>query len=111
LHLLGMWSQQWNNIYDDLLKLPAGIETAIASSKPASGTVKMTLVESFIRHWASRSCRVLQGARAVRPGIAVVCRERAWDMDPAVNDVRIRCAHPDREDLFRLSRLGHVCNT
>jgi peptidyl-dipeptidase A len=116
--LLGnMWSQQWNNIYDDLLKPypAASIETAdkrlaaqkwdatrmTRSAESAYTSIGfMPLPETF---W--------QRSMLVRPrDREVVCHASAWDMDPAKNDVRIKvCLNPTEEDLFTIyHELGHI---
>jgi peptidyl-dipeptidase A len=116
--LLGnMWSQQWNNIYDDILKpYPnASIETADRKLKGDKwDAVKMTRsAESFYtslgfpelpRTFWDRSMLVRPRDREV------VCHASAWDMDPSTNDVRIKlCITPTEEDLFTIyHELGHV---
>ena len=116
--LLGnMWSQQWNNIYDDILKpYPnASIETADRRLKGDKwDAVKMTRsAESFYTSLGFQELPKTFWERSmlVRPrDREVVCHASAWDMDPAVNDVRIKvCITPTEEDLFTIyHELGHV---
>ncbi len=116
--LLGnMWSQAWNNIYDDLLKPypAASIETADRKLKAGKwDAVKMTRsAESFYTSLGFQQLPQTFWERSmlVRPrDREVVCHASAWDMDPAVNDVRIKtCITPTEEDLFTVyHELGHV---
>lgn len=116
--LLGnMWSQQWNNIYDDLLKPypAASIETADKQlEKQKWDAVRMTRsAESF---YTSIGFQALpdsfwQRSMLVRPrDREVICHASAWDMDPSTSDVRIKmCMTPKEEDLFTIyHELGHV---
>jgi peptidyl-dipeptidase A len=116
--LLGnMWSQQWNNIYDDILKPypAASIESADRKLKADKwDAVKMTRsAESFYTSLGFPELPKLFWDRSmlVRPrDREVVCHASAWDMDPAINDVRIKmCITPTEEDLFTVyHELGHV---
>jgi len=116
--LLGnMWSQAWNNIYDDLLKPypAASIETADRKLKADKwDAVKMTRsAESFYTSLGFQPLPQTFWERSmlVRPrDREVVCHASAWDMEPAVNDVRIKmCITPTEEDLFTVyHELGHV---
>jgi peptidyl-dipeptidase A len=116
--LLGnMWSQQWNNIYDDLLKPypAASIETADKQLKAQKwDAARMTRsAETFYTSIGFMSLpeTFWQRSMLVRPrDREVVCHASAWDMDPAKNDVRIKvCLNPTEEDLFTVyHELGHV---
>ena len=116
--LLGnMWSQQWNNIYDDILKPypSASIETADRKLKADKwDAVKMTRsAESFYTSLGFQALPKTFWERSmlVRPrDREVVCHASAWDMDPPTNDVRIKtCLTPTEEDLFTIyHELGHV---
>ena len=117
-HLLGnMWSQQWNNIYDDILKPypAASIETADRKLKADKwDAVKMTRsAESFYTSlgFPQLPPTFWERSMLVRPrDREVVCHASAWDMDPPTNDVRIKmCITPTEEDLFTVyHELGHV---
>jgi peptidyl-dipeptidase A len=117
-HLLGnMWSQQWGNIYGDLLKPypAASIEKADRRLTAQKwDAVRMTRsAESF---YTSIGFMPLpetfwQRSMLVRPrDREVVCHASAWSMDPTKNDVRIKmCITPTEEDLFTVyHELGHV---
>ena len=116
--LLGnMWAQQWNNVYDDILKPypAASIETADRKLKADKwDAVKMTRsAESFYTSLGFQELPKTFWERSmlVRPrDREVVCHASAWDMDPATNDVRIKtCLTPTEEDLFTIyHELGHV---
>ncbi|MEJ1964357.1 MAG: M2 family metallopeptidase [Gammaproteobacteria bacterium] len=116
--LLGnMWSQQWNNIYDDILKPypAASIETADRKLKADKwDAVKMTRsAESFYTSlgFPSLPQTFWERSMLVRPrDREVVCHASAWDMNPSTNDVRIKtCLSPTEEDLFTVyHELGHV---
>ena len=116
--LLGnMWSQQWANIYGDLLKPypKASIETSdkqlVAQKWDA---VRMT--RSAERFYTSIGFMKLPDtfwsrSMLVRPrDREVVCHASAWNQDPTKNDVRIKmCMTPTEEDLFTVyHELGHV---
>jgi len=119
-HLLGnMWAQQWNKIYDDLLKpYPASnLESADRLMKAQKwDALRMTKsAESF---YTSLGFQVLpksfwERSMFVRPrDREVVCHASAWDMsgEPGNDDVRIKmCMQPTEEDLFTVyHELGHV---
>ncbi|HEV7713951.1 MAG TPA: M2 family metallopeptidase, partial [Steroidobacteraceae bacterium] len=116
--LLGnMWSQQWNNIYDDILKPypAASIETADRKLKADKwDATKMTRsAESFYTSlgFPQLPQTFWERSMLVRPrDREVVCHASAWDMDPPTNDVRIKmCITPSEEDLFTVyHELGHV---
>ncbi|MEJ0036195.1 MAG: M2 family metallopeptidase [Gammaproteobacteria bacterium] len=112
-----MWAQQWNNIYDDILKPypAASIETADRKLKADKwDAVKMTRsAESFYTSLGFQELPKTFWERSmlVRPrDREVVCHASAWDMDPPTNDVRIKmCMAPTEEDLFTIyHELGHV---
>jgi len=116
--LLGnMWSQAWNNIYDDILKPYPGasIETADRKLKAEKwDAVKMTRsAESFYTSlgFPQLPQTFWERSMLVRPrDREVVCHASAWDMNPAEHDVRIKmCMGPTEEDLFTIyHELGHV---
>jgi len=118
VQLLGnMWAQQWNNIYDDLLKPypAASIESADKQLKAQKwDSVRMTRsAESFYTSIGFQQLpqTFWQRSMLVRPrDREVVCHASAWDMDPKTNDVRIKmCMNPTEEDLFTIyHELGHV---
>jgi len=117
-HLFGnMWAQQWNNIYDDLMKPypAASIETADRRLKAEKwDAVRITRsAESFYTSLGFQKLpeTFWQRSMLVRPrDREVVCHASAWDMDPSVHDVRIKmCINPSEEDLFTVyHELGHV---
>ena len=116
-HLLGnMWAQQWNRIYDDLLKPFPGASIESADRALAE------------QHWdAQRMTRSAEGfytslgfpalpasfwerSMLTRPRDRdVVCHASAWNMDGG-DDLRIKmCMQPTEEDLFTIyHELGHV---
>ncbi len=116
-HLLGnMWAQQWNRVYDDLLKPypAASIESADRLlQKNKWDAVKMT--KSAENFYTSIGFPALPGkfwerSMLTRPrDREVVCHASAWDMDNT-DDVRIKmCIKPVEEDLFTVyHELGHV---
>lgn len=119
-HLLGnMWAQQWNKIYDDLLKPypSASIESADRQLKAQHwDAVRMT--KSAESAYASLGFPALpktfwERSMLVRPrDREVVCHASAWDLssEPDNDDVRIKvCMQPTEEDLFTIyHELGHV---
>lgn len=118
-HLLGnMWAQQWNRIYDDVLKPypQASIESADRLLQAQEwDALRMTKsAESF---YTSIGFPALPGTFWERSMLTrprdreVVCHASAWDMgNPEQADVRIKmCIRPTEEDLFTLyHELGHV---
>ena len=116
-HLFGnMWAQQWNRIYDDLLKPypAASIESADRGlQKQAWDAVKMTKsAETFYTSigFPALPQTFWERSMLTRPrDREVVCHASAWDMDDK-DDVRIKmCMKPIEEDLFTIyHELGHV---
>jgi peptidyl-dipeptidase A len=116
-HLLGnMWAQQWNRVFDDLLKpYPnASIETADRQLQAQKwDAVKIAKsAESFYTSigFPSLPQTFWERSMLVRPrDREVVCHASAWDMDDK-DDVRIKmCIKPIEEDLFTVyHELGHV---
>ena len=116
-HLLGnMWAQQWNNVYDDLLKPypAASIESADRLlQKDKWDAVKMTKsAENFYTSigFPALPQKFWERSMLTRPrDREVVCHASAWDMDNT-DDVRIKvCMKPTEEDLFTVyHELGHV---
>ncbi len=116
-HLFGnMWAQQWNRIYDDLLKpYPnASIESADRGlQKQGWDAVKMTKsAETFYTSigFPALPQTFWERSMLTRPrDREVVCHASAWDMDDK-DDVRIKmCMKPIEEDLFTIyHELGHV---
>jgi peptidyl-dipeptidase A len=116
--LLGnMWAQQWNNIYDDILKpFPkASIERADRRLKAGNwDAVRMT--KSAEAFYVSMGFPALpetfwQRSMLTRPrDREVVCHASAWDMSGRSDDVRIKmCIYQTEEDLFTVyHELGHV---
>jgi peptidyl-dipeptidase A len=116
-HLLGnMWAQQWNRVYDDLLKPYPGasIETADRQLQAQNwDAVRITKsAESFYTSigFPSLPEKFWERSMLTRPrDREVVCHASAWDMDEQ-DDVRIKmCIKPIEEDLFTVyHELGHV---
>jgi peptidyl-dipeptidase A len=116
-HLFGnMWAQQWNRIYDDLLKPYPGasIESADRGLRSQGwDAVKMTRsAEAFYTSIGFPALPQTFWERSMftRPrDREVVCHASAWDMDDK-DDVRIKmCMKPIEEDLFTIyHELGHV---
>ena len=116
-HLLGnMWAQQWNRIYDDLLKPYPGASIESADrllQKQKWDAVKMT--KSAENFYTSIGFPALpqtfwERSMLTRPrDREVVCHASAWDMDDK-DDVRIKmCMKPIEEDLITVyHELGHV---
>lgn len=111
-----MWAQQWNRVYDDLLKpYPnASIESADRLLKAQNwDAIKMTKsAESFYTSIGFPALPQTFWERSMftRPrDREVVCHASAWDMDDQ-DDVRIKmCMKPIEEDLFTVyHELGHV---
>ena len=116
--LLGnMWAQQWNKIYDDMLKPypAASIETADAQLKAQKwDAVRMTRSAETLLHLArlpAAAADVL-GALDARRGRATArwCATRAPGTWSTRTDVRIKmCIAPTEEDLYTIyHELGHV---
>ncbi len=116
-HLLGnMWAQQWNRVYDDLLKPypAASIESADRLlQKDKWDAVKMTKsAENFYTSigFPALPQKFWERSMLTRPrDREVVCHASAWDIDNT-DDVRIKmCMKPIEEDLFTVyHELGHV---
>jgi peptidyl-dipeptidase A len=116
-HLLGnMWAQQWNRVYDDLLKPypAASIESADRQLQAQKwDAVRMTKsAESFYTSigFPALPQTFWERSMLTRPrDREVVCHASAWDMDDK-DDVRIKmCMRPLEEDLFTIyHELGHV---
>jgi peptidyl-dipeptidase A len=111
-----MWAQQWNRVYDDLLKPYPG--ASIESSdrllqKDKWDAVKIAKsAESFYTSigFPSLPQTFWERSMLTRPrDREVVCHASAWDMDDK-DDVRIKmCIKPIEEDLFTVyHELGHV---
>jgi peptidyl-dipeptidase A len=117
VHLFGnMWAQQWNRIYDDLLKpYPrASIESAdrLLKAKKWDAQRMTRSAESFYTSIGFPALPQTFWERSMftRPrDREVVCHASAWDMDEQ-DDVRIKmCIRPIEEDLFTVyHELGHV---
>jgi peptidyl-dipeptidase A len=115
--LLGnMWAQQWNRVYDDLLKPYPGASIESADrllQKDKWDAVKITKsAESFYTSigFPALPQTFWERSMLTRPrDREVVCHASAWDMDDK-DDVRIKmCIKPIEEDLFTVyHELGHV---
>lgn len=115
--LLGnVWAQQWNNIYDDVLKPYPQVREETADA----GLVKQKWDASRMARSAESAYKTLgfqplpdsfwKLSMLTRPrDREVVCHASAWNMD-AAGDVRIKmCTEPKSEDLLTwYHELGHV---
>jgi peptidyl-dipeptidase A len=116
-HLLGnMWAQQWNRVYDDLLKpYPAASIESADRQLQAQKWDAVRITKSAESFYTSIGFPALpqtfwERSMLVRPrDREVVCHASAWDMDDK-DDVRIKmCIKPIEEDLFTVyHELGHV---
>jgi peptidyl-dipeptidase A len=116
-HLLGnMWAQQWNRVYDDLLKPYPGASIESADRRLQAqkwDAVRMTKsAESFYTSigFPALPQTFWERSMLMRPrDREVVCHASAWDMAND-DDVRIKmCMKPIEEDLFTIyHELGHV---
>jgi peptidyl-dipeptidase A len=117
VHLLGnMWAQQWNRVYDDLLKPypKASIESAdrLLQAKKWDAIQMTKSAESFYTSIGFPALPQTFWERSMftRPrDREVICHASAWDIDDK-DDVRIKmCMKPIEEDLFTVyHELGHV---
>jgi peptidyl-dipeptidase A len=115
--LLGnMWAQQWNKIYDDILKPYPAVKIESADRRLAIqkwDAVRMTRsAESFYTSlgFPSLPQTFWERSMLVRPrDREVVCHASAWDMGDR-KDVRVKmCLTPTEEDLYTIyHELGHV---
>lgn len=115
--LLGnMWAQQWNNIYEDILKPYPAVKIESADRELVAqkwDAVRMTRsAESFYTSlgFPSLPQTFWERSMLVRPrDREVVCHVTAWDMGDQ-QDVRVSmCLQPAEEDLFSIyHELGHV---
>jgi peptidyl-dipeptidase A len=116
-HLLGnMWAQQWNRVFDDLLKPypAASIESADRMlQKDKWDAVRMAKsAESFYTSigFPALPQTFWERSMLTRPrDREVVCHASAWQIDNK-GDVRIKmCMRQNEEDLFTIyHELGHV---
>jgi peptidyl-dipeptidase A len=116
--LLGnMWAQQWNKIYDDILKPypSASIESADRELQAQKWDAqRMTRsAESFYTSigFPKLSDSFWALSMLTRPrDREVECHASAWNMNAPAGDVRIKaCLQPTEEDLFAIyHELGHV---
>ena len=110
-----MWAQQWNKIYDDLLKpypKASGVSADAALKAQAWDAVRMAhSAESFYTSMGFPKLPAAFWERSMltRPrDREVVCHASAWDMQ-AGTDVRVKaCLTPSAEDLYTIyHELGH----
>jgi peptidyl-dipeptidase A len=115
--LLGnMWAQQWNKIYEDILKPYPAVKIETADRQLALqkwDAVRMThSAESFYTSlgFPALPQSFWERSMFVRPrDREVVCHASAWDMGDR-KDVRVKvCLAPTEEDLYTIyHELGHV---
>jgi peptidyl-dipeptidase A len=111
-----LWAQQWNNIYEDILKpYPAvprqSVDSALEKQKYTAERMTQQ-AESFYTSLGFRKLPATFWERSMltRPrDREVVCHASAWHMD-AKEDVRIKtCLTQTEEDLGTIyHELGHV---
>ena len=116
-HLLGnMWAQQWNNIYEDLLKPYPGASIQTADHKLQQqkwDAMRMTRsAESFYTSLGLPQLppKFWERSMLVRPrDREVICHASAWDMGEP-QDFRIKaCLTPTEEDLDTVyHEMGHI---
>jgi peptidyl-dipeptidase A len=116
-HLFGnLWAQQWNNIYEDILKPFPGVARPSIARELASqkyDAVRMTRqAESFYTSLGMPKLpdSFWERSMLTRPrDREVVCHASAWNMDGS-EDVRIKqCIVPTEEELGVIyHELGHV---
>lgn len=116
-HLFGnIWAQQWNNIYEDILKpYPAVARPSLDRElvRQDYDAVKMTrLAESFYTSLGMRELpdSFWERSMLTRPrDREVVCHASAWQLDGG-EDVRIKqCILPTEEELGTVyHELGHL---
>lgn len=118
-HLLGnMWAQEWGNIYPLVqpFETTSGESVDISASLQAQGYDATRMFKSAESFYTSMGMKSLpesfwEKSMLVKPADRdVVCHPSAWDMDPKVNDVRIKmCTDPTEEDLVTIyHELGHI---
>lgn len=116
-HLFGnLWAQQWNNIYEDILKPYPAVKQATLDGelqRQKYDAVRMTKqAESFYTSLGMPSLPASFWERSMltRPADReVVCHASAWQMDGG-EDVRIKqCIVPTEEELGTIyHELGHI---
>ena len=118
-HLLGnMWAQEWGNIYPLVEPFPSeqGQQVDISANLQSQNYDAKKMFKSAESFYTSMGLKELpesfwEKSMLVKPrDREVVCHPSAWDMDPAVNDVRIKmCTDPTEEDLVTIyHELGHI---
>jgi peptidyl-dipeptidase A len=110
-----MWAQQWNKIYDDVLKPYPN-----ASIASADALLKAQKWDATRMAKSAESFYVSMGFPQLPPAFwersmltrprdrEVVCHASAWDMEPGT-DVRVKaCLTPSEGDLYTIyHELGH----
>jgi len=115
--LLGnLWAQQWNKIYDDVLKpYPAVAAPSVDSALKSQRYDALRMARSAESFYTSMGFRQLPASFWERSMLTrprdreVVCHASAWQMDRN-EDVRIKqCITPTEEDLQTIyHEMGHV---
>jgi peptidyl-dipeptidase A len=115
--LLGnLWAQQWNKIYDDVLKpYPAVAAPSVDSALKSQHYDALRMARSAESFYTSMGFRQLPASFWERSMLTrprdreVVCHASAWHMDRN-EDVRIKqCITPTEEDLQTIyHEMGHV---
>ncbi len=116
-HLFGnLWAQQWNNIYEDILKpYPAVSRTSVDAELVRQRYSAERMTEQAESFYTSLGLPELpdtfwERSMLTRPrDREVVCHASAWHMN-AKDDVRIKqCIIPNEEELGTIyHELGHV---
>jgi peptidyl-dipeptidase A len=116
-HLLGnMWSQEWTSIFDLLEPYPGVGNLDVTAALEEQGYDAIRVTETGERFFTSLGMPKLpetfwDRSMLTRPRDRdVVCHASAWNMNPAVNDVRIKqCVVPNESHLETMHHeLGHV---
>jgi peptidyl-dipeptidase A len=116
-HLFGnIWAQQWNNIYEDILKpFPAVSRASVDTQLEAKKYDAKKMTEQAESFYTSLGMPKLpptfwERSMLTRPADReVVCHASAWQMDGG-EDVRIKqCILPNEEELGTIyHELGHI---
>jgi peptidyl-dipeptidase A len=111
-----LWAQQWNNIYEDILKpYPAVVRPSLDSTLVKQKYTPQRMTQQAEAFYTSLGMQKLpdtfwQRSMLSRPrDREVVCHASAWHMD-GKDDVRIKqCITPTEEELGTIyHELGHV---
>jgi len=116
-HLLGdMWAQNWVGIFDLLEPYPGVVDLDITAALDSKGFGPLEIAKTGEGFFTSMGLQSLPGSFWQRSMLSrpsdrdVMCRATAWDINPAVNDVRIsQCITPTETNFVDLHHeLGHI---